>query len=329
MGSVIKKISIVGGGQWGTALANTIACNLDKITIIAREPNIVNSINSHSENTPVFPGIKLAANIKASYNIEDVLESDVVILAIPSQALREVVSQIHKLKANCRFVIISKGIENSTMHLMHQIVSDISPKSEVAALSGPNFAKYIIQKLPAASVIASHSDSYLADLSDTFNTSSFRCYTSNDLAGIEVCGAVKNVLAIASGICEGYGLGENAKAALITRSLVEMERIVSVFGGNKETVYGLAGVGDIMLTCGTNTSRNYKFGYQIGKTGNVMEALAFVNSTVEGYTTTKSVHEVISVHNLDMPICSATHKILYEGVSIEDALKALMSRPII
>jgi glycerol-3-phosphate dehydrogenase (NAD(P)+) len=315
MRSPIKTVSVIGGGQWGTALSSTIACNLDKITIIAREAEIVESINAHSENT-------------LSHTMHTILDTGLVILAVPSQALREVASQIQQIKKYCRFLIISKGIENSSMKLMHQIVSEVSPSSDVAVLSGPNFAKYIIRKLPAASVIASNNATFLDDLSDAFNTATFRCYKSMDMSGIEVCGAVKNVLAIASGICEGYGLGENAKAALITRSLVEMERIVEVFGGAKETVYGLAGVGDIMLTCGTDTSRNYKFGYQIGKHGNISEALRFVNSTVEGYTTAKSVHEVIVAHRLDMPICSATYGILYEELSIEHALKALMNRPI-
>lgn len=294
------SFGIIGSGAWGAAFARLMRSNGCKVLVWDRTPD--------------------GSTVK---DIIDLNVCDIIVVALPFQVLRGFLSEKLAQLGAKPFLLLSKGIEIGTMKLGHQIFGEVLPDAEFAVLSGPNFASEITKGLPAATMIAGKNAELIREsvMGDTM-----RVYTSSDVVGVEVCGAIKNVIAIAAGITMGGGYGENAKAALICRSLVEIERLVKAMGGVNDTVFSLAGIGDLMLTCGSATSRNFAFGFEIGKAGVLGELLAQNNKTIEGIHTARAIYELQQLKGLDMPICAEVYKILFEQGAVVESLKSLMTR---
>jgi glycerol-3-phosphate dehydrogenase (NAD(P)+) len=311
-----RKLSfgIIGAGAWGSAFAKLAASNGNKVLLWDRRSEVIDNINSKREVT----GVK---------SLEELKECDVIVIATPFQIIRDFLSSDKILPLrNKPFLLLSKGIEVSTHELGHQIFSNTKITNSFAILSGPNFASEIAKGLPAATVVASQNEDLTAALKDALMYNNMRVYRSSDVIGVEACGAVKNVIAIAAGIAIGAGYGENAKAALVCRSLLEMERLVCELGGVKDTVFGLAGIGDLMLTCGSNTSRNFAFGFAIGEQGYLGDILKDCSKTIEGFSTAKAIKGLASQRKIPMPICEEVYEILFNNKKVSDSLITLMSR---
>ncbi len=321
------KLAVLGAGSWGTALAQAFSVNFEQVILWARKKSLEKSINENHINDKYFPEFKLNENIKATTDINyAVNNSDVVIIAVPTQSIRSVLSHIN-LDKEKPFISASKGIEIKTLKLISEIIEEILgiEKAKIFSLSGPSFAREVMQGLPTAVTLAGDICEG-KELQKLLNTPTFRLYITEDIRGVEIAGAVKNIIAIATGASDGLGLGNNARASIITRGLYEMTKLATILGGNPQTLYGLAGVGDLVLTATGDLSRNRKFGILLGKGLSVEEALKEVKYVVEGAKTTKAVMKLKKRYNLDLPISETVYKVIYEGLNPKDAVKLLMSR---
>ncbi len=323
------NLSVVGLGSWGTALAQSLSSKFQNVYIWGRDKLLVEAINKKHINEKYLPEIRLNENIVATNQLNEVFEkADIIIIAIPSQAIKDFVKKTKDFNLNKKLIIsASKGIDIQSLKLISDIFMENLPISEnqIFALSGPSFAKEVALGLPTAITLGGeiHNAKYLQDI---LNTKNLRFYITEDLKGVEIGGAVKNVISIATGISDGLGLGNNARAALITRGLYEMTKIVNIYGGKVETLYGLAGVGDLVLTATGDLSRNRKFGFLIGKGYTVNDALKAVGQTVEGVETSKAVQKIKDKYNLELPIAETVYKIIYENLPPAKAIDILMSR---
>ncbi len=325
------KIGVVGAGSWGTALANLLALKGFKIDLWAYEKEVKDQIQSNKENTVFLPGIPLSANIFPSNDIAEVVSGkDLVLIVVPSHVMRETTCKISGLLSKDTIVVsASKGIENKT-HLtmsgvLKETLSDV-PEDRFAVLSGPSFAKEVLKKDPTAVTVASKDREVAGFVQQVFSTPYFRVYTNDDMIGVELGGAVKNVIAVASGIVDGLGLGLNARAALITRGLAEMRRLGIKLGADPCTFSGLSGVGDLLLTCTAALSRNYTVGKQIGEGKTLKEILSEMRMVAEGVKTAKSVYNLSRKLGVEMPICHEVYHVLYDDFSPKDSVHRLMSR---
>ena len=305
------KIGVIGSGSWGTAIAMLLARNGYEAKILSRSDDTVKGINNHNKNQRCFPDILLDKKITATTDVNELYQYDTIFIVLPVQEIRSflVTNQIPK---HINLVLCSKGIESSTLSFASDIVGN---QYNIVIISGPNFASEIVRGLPASTTIASKNVVLANKIAALLNQSSFKTYITQDVIGTEICGAIKNVIAIAVGIFEGISLGENAKASLITKSLAEIGLLIETFGGDKDTIMGFAGVGDLILTCSSNLSRNRSFGISIA-TGRKFEA-----KTIEGFYTTKAIYEIGKKYQLDLPICYAIYKILYEDANPQDLTK--------
>lgn len=325
----MKKIAVIGGGAWGTALAMTAVKAGNEVLMWARESETVNEINE-THRTSFLPAAVLPTALQATNDMEKALqEADVVLLVAPAQFTRSVFEQMNAfLNPKTPVVLCAKGIELNTGLLLSEVVHQINPHTRLVVLSGPGFAAEVAKERPTAVTVASD-DSVLAELvCQTLKTDYFRPYSSTDLITPQVCGAIKNVLAIASGISDGCELGDNARAALITRGLAEMSRFAVALGGQKESVLGLSGIGDLVLTANSHQSRNYSCGSEIGQAGWAKPVLDRCTKTVEGVATASSVFKRAQLLGVDMPICQAVEEIIYHEKPIKAALMELLSRPL-
>ena len=320
-------LSVIGAGSWGTALAQIFSEKFEEVLIWDRNEDVVNSINTKRENFKYFPNLKLNQNIKASSDLNNVYEKgNLVIVAIPVQYIREVLKNIQSDKQKS-VLTASKGIEIKTLKLPTDVISEVlglSPKN-VMALSGPSFAKEVFKGLPTAVTLAAE-PCIGEKTQEVLNSEHFRVYLSFDIKGVEIGGAVKNVIAVATGISDGLGLGNNARASLITRGLYEMSKIANIYNANPQTLYGLSGLGDLVLTATGDLSRNRKFGILFGKGKSVDEALKEVGQVVEGIETVKAVKKLQEKYDLDLPISNAVYKTIYEGLNPKEAVRFLMKR---
>ncbi|ACN99746.1 glycerol-3-phosphate dehydrogenase [NAD(P)+] (NAD(P)H-dependent glycerol-3-phosphate dehydrogenase) (NAD(P)H-dependentdihydroxyacetone-phosphate reductase) [Sulfurihydrogenibium azorense Az-Fu1] len=320
-------LTILGGGSWGTALAQVLSYNFEKVYIWDIDKQVLKDIQEYHQNKKYHPNVMLAHNI---IPIEDIQEAtnigDIIVVAIPSQFVRQTLSNV-KIEKEKPIISASKGIEIESLKLMSQVIEkslNLDLKY-IFALSGPSFAKEVIMGLPTAVVLAG--DTRLGkDLQKILSTKTFRVYLSDDVVGAEVGGSVKNVIAIACGISDGLGFGNNARASLITRGLYEISKIVKEFGGNPQTVYGLSGLGDLILTATGDLSRNRKFGILIGQGYNVEDAIKEIGQIVEGYTTVKALNNLVKEKNIDLPISQMVYKVVYEGLDPKLAAEMLMIR---
>lgn len=318
------SVTILGGGAWGTALAVQAAQAGHAVRLWARDAKTVEAI-SRGENSRYLPGVAIKADIAATNDLRLALEGAACVLSVvPAQALRSVLGDVDgKLAPGVPLVLCAKGIEHDSGLLLSEIVEQLLPNNPVAALSGPSFASDVARGLPTAVVVAARKDTLAASLAHLFSTANFRCYSTTDLVGVEIGGALKNVFAIAAGAVTGAGLGASAQAAMVTRGFVELRRIGAAFGADPETLMGLSGLGDLLLTCASPQSRNFAYGLAIGRG----ESLAG-RPLAEGVATAGIAAKIARDRGIDAPIISAVAMILDEAITIREAVSALMTRPL-
>lgn len=324
----MSKVFVVGAGAWGTALGVVAQQAGSDVTIWSRSLENANIINTE-HRIKYLPGITLSASIAATSDIAKIKGHRIIILAVPSQSLRGVLEFIkpHATK-DMVFVVACKGIEKKTTLLMTEVIEDVIKGAAVAVISGPNFAPEIAKTLPTATTLACADQKNRDLIAEALNYTNFRLYLNDDVIGVQVGGALKNVLAIGCGITYGYGLGENAVASLITRGLVEISELGVKKGGRLETFYGLSGLGDTILTCMGSQSRNYKLGRSIGRGAKVSDILDSTKETVEGFHTAASVMELAKKLDVFMPVCETIYKVLYENMEVEESITFLLDRPL-
>ncbi len=322
-----KSLAVIGSGSWGTALAQVFSEKFEKVYVWGRSKEVVDSINEEKENKKYLKGIRLRENISAFTDVKKVFrEGEIIIIAVPTQHIRDVLTDVD-FPVEKPVISASKGIEIDTLKLISEVIYE-SLKIEkrlIFALSGPSFAKEVALGLPTAVTLGGEI-SLGEKLQMTLNTQSFRLYLNEDIKGVQIGGAVKNVIAIATGASDGLGLGNNARAGLITRGLYEMTKVAKVFGGKPQTLYGLSGMGDLVLTATGELSRNRKFGFLLGKGYSVEKALKEVGQVVEGVKTVKALKILMEKNDVDLPISDVVYRVVYEGFSPKEAVKTLMSR---
>ena len=322
------KCAVVGAGAWGTALANVLAANGHAVSLWAREPDVVEAINDGRENRRFLPGVCLEDAIRATGEMPEALgNAELVTYVAPSHALRDVVARgAAAVRPDAVLVVASKGIERESLAIMSDVVGDTLPRHAVVALSGPSFAVEVARGQPTAVVAASANEDAAAVVQRALSSDVFRVYTHDDVIGVELGGALKNVMAVATGIAEGVGLGFNSRAALITRGLVEMTRLGMALGASQATFAGLAGLGDLVLTCTGALSRNRALGIEIGKGSTLEQALEGKDTVAEGVLNTISARALAEREGVDMPIVLAVHRILFEAQPPRISISELMTR---
>lgn len=322
------KCAVIGGGAWGTALADMLAVGGHDVHLWAFEPDVVTNINNAHKNPVFLPGFALAPTLVASTDHRAVLsQAEFIIYATPSQHLREIARAggAHVGK-KAVLAVASKGIEQQTLALMSDVIADEVRGRDVVAVSGPSFASEVAARQPTAIVAASTSGSAARLTQDALSSATFRVYTHDDIMGVELGGALKNVMAVATGIVEGVGLGNNSRAALITRGLAEMTRLGVALGARSATFAGLAGIGDLVLTCTGALSRNRAVGVEVGKGLTLEQALAGKPTVAEGVATTRSALALAEREGVEMPIVKMVHRILFDGYPAKKAVPELMAR---
>ena len=325
------RASVIGLGAFGTALANILASRSDEVRAWAREPKVVESINVARENRAYLPGVAVSPRVRATLSLEEALAgSELVVFATPSHATRDVVKKaLPYLREHVPLLTVAKGIENETLMTMTQLLEDCLPEQfhpSIAILSGPSFAKEMAAGMPTVVTIAAHHEKVAQRIQASLQTETFRTYTSVDVIGVEMGGALKNVIAIAAGISDGLGFGLNARSAVITRGLAEISRIAVAMGANPLTLMGLAGLGDLVLTCTGDLSRNRRVGIELGRGRSLEDILADMTQVAEGVRTARSARDLSRKVGVELPICDQVHAIMYEGKSPRRALVELMTR---
>ncbi len=318
------KIGVIGGGAWGTALAQ-VASRGGSVTLWAREPEVVESINSAHENAVFLAGISLNPNIRAVRDVREVSGLDALLVVAPAQHVRAVLSAMEV--GNTPLVLCAKGIEAGTRLLMGEVAHQVAPGAPIAVLSGPTFAHEVARGLPTAVTLACEDEALRARLAERLAGPAFRTYGSADVVGAEIGGAVKNVLAIACGVVEGAGLGQNARAALIARGFAEMTRFGLARGAQAETLTGLSGLGDLVLTCSSTSSRNFSLGVGLGQGRSAAELMSDRKTVAEGAFTAPVLQQAAADVGVDMPVCAAVNALL-EGAPVDQVIGALLSRPL-
>ena len=316
----MKQISVIGAGAWGTALANLLSYNGNKTNIWAIEEDVVESINNSNVNKIYLSDIKLNQNLIATNHLDDVTKSEIIFLVIPTQFTKQTISVLKdKIGKDCIFVICSKGIETNSKKLLTDIVGKIFPKNPIAAISGPNFADEVAQLKPAITTVASNDITIAKKVAKVLENDNFSVYTHNDIIGVELAGALKNVIAIASGIASGLDLSISTKAAILTKGVHEITRISEALGGDRETMLEACGIGDLILTCMSPKSRNMSLGIELGKGKSLNKILSERRTVAEGVASAKAVYEIIQDHNLNCYIFTLIYKILFENLDIKSA----------
>lgn len=323
--------SVIGSGSFGTALANVLAVNCEEVRLWGREPTVVDSINTRHENPTYLPGIPISDRVRATRDLEEALVgSELVVLATPSHATREVLARAKDfLPRHVPLVTVSKGIENETLLTMTELLEDCLPEEfhpYIAVLSGPSFAKELARRMPTVVTIASHWDKVAVRCQKALQTETFRSYTSTDVVGVQYGGALKNVIAIAAGMADGLGMGHNARAAIITRGLAEITRLAVRKGANPLTLSGLSGMGDLVLTCTGELSRNRHVGMELGKGRKLEDILSQMKEVAEGVKTARSARDLSLKTGVELPICQQVYLIAYEGKNAKSAVVDLMTR---
>ena len=324
--SVIGKVAVLGGGSFGTVIANIVAENGHPVSLWLRDANRAEQLNTKHENSRYLPGYKLSENLFASSSLEDVLaDADIVFVSIPSQSFRHVVQQAKPyLKADQMLVSTTKGIEAQTFSLMSEIIREELPQSRIGVLSGPNLAKEVASHQLTATVIASDDAELRGSVQSILHSSYFRVYASSDTYGVELGGTLKNIYAIAAGLSSALGMGENTKSMLMTRSLAEMSRFAVCMGANPMTFIGLAGVGDLIVTCMSPLSRNYRVGYALGEGKSLEQAVESLGQVAEGVNTIKHVREKAAEMQVYMPLVAGLYEVVFNKAPVADVVKMLM-----
>lgn len=325
------RAAVMGAGSWGTATAKVLIDAGVETTIWARREELARTIDESNANPDYLPGISLPESLRATHDLEAaVTGSDIVVCAVPSQSLRDNLTQWRQyIEPNASLVSLAKGVETSTLLRMSEVIEEVAgvPADRVAVLTGPNLAREIAEGQPAATVIACPDEARATELQSAFSTGYFRPYTNVDVVGCEISGAVKNVIALACGMASGVGFGQNTLATIITRGLAETIRLGITLGGQLETFAGLAGVGDLVATCSSPLSRNRTFGARLGEGSTMEQAQEATNGQVaEGVKSCTSVRSLAEKYGVEMPLTNAVHQVCHEGVSVADAVSSLLGR---
>lgn len=322
----VRSVAVLGGGSFGTAIANMVADNGHRVQMWLRDKELIARIKKSGENSNYLPGYRLNPSIRFTDVLEQACtQTDIIFLTIPSKAFRSVLRQIKPFITKDQTLIsTAKGIESEHFMLMSQVIEQELQTTNIGVLSGPNLALEIAQRKPTATVIASKNQTVIKDIQSLLSQSYFRVYGNDDVFGVELGGALKNIYAIAAGMADALGMGENTKAMLITRSLAEMSRMAAKLGGNPSTFLGLSGVGDLVVTCSSPLSRNYQLGYLLGQGYSLDRASAELKQTVEGINTVKLVRDKAKEIQLYMPLVSALYAILFEQKELKTVITDLM-----
>jgi len=324
-------VGVVGAGSWGTTLAQLLAAKGYKVDLWVFEEDLCRIIQETRENTFYLPGFLLHENISAHSNLERVVKDhDMLVMVVPSHVYRPVATQmLSLLKPGAAVVSATKGIENETLLTMSGIWKEILPSRDfiqLLCLSGPSFANEVVRGIPTAVTVAAEQMEIAQKMQQVFSSGYFRVYTSLDKIGVELAGALKNVIALAAGVCDGLGFGHNTRAALITRGLAEISRLGVKMGAHPLTFSGLAGIGDLLLTCTGDLSRNRTVGFQLGQGRKLKDILGEMRMVAEGVKTARSVHFLAQRMDVEMPICERAYQVLYEDKDPKDAVRELMER---
>ena len=319
------KLGIIGGGAWGTALAQVASAGERETLLWALEPDVVEAVNGRHENPVFLAGVPLNPAIRATSNLTELDGCDAWLIVTPAQHMRAVLEDTPR--CDKPLILCSKGIEEASGELLHRVARQVCPNAPVAVLSGPTFAHEVAKGLPTAVTLAAEDAALAKQLRDRIAQPTFRIYVSDDVAGAEIGGAVKNVLAIACGVVEGRGLGQNARAALVGRGFAEMTRFGVAFGARRETLAGLSGLGDLVLTCSSTSSRNYSLGLGIGEGRSAAELMANSKTVAEGAFTAPVLARLAQDKGIDMPIVDAVDALIAGRANVDQALDALLTRP--
>ena len=322
------NIGVIGGGSWGTALAILLLNNGHNVDIWIRDSLQIQHIKESNENKKYLPGIVIPSNLNLTNDISKVIyDKQVIVLAIPSHGVRQILNETKNIINKDQVIVnVAKGIENNTLLRISQIVEEILPYNPYAVLSGPSHAEEVARNMPTTVVSASKDKKVAEYVQDIFMSSYFRVYTNPDVVGVELGGSLKNVIALGAGISDGVGYGDNTKAALMTRGIIEMARLGKKMGANSSTFSGLSGIGDLIVTCTSMHSRNRRAGILIGQGKSLGEAIDSVGMVVEGIKTTKSAYELAKREQVVMPITEEIYQVLYEGKNVKNSVDNLMLR---
>ncbi|MGH1455927.1 MAG: NAD(P)H-dependent glycerol-3-phosphate dehydrogenase [Alphaproteobacteria bacterium] len=325
----MKAISVIGAGAWGTALAQVNATNDRHIILWARDYGLAIEINNTRENKLYLPSHPLSQNITATSDLEIACEADIILMVTPAQAMRKILTDMKPhIRNEHKLILCSKGIELSTGKLMSDVAQDILPGTPIAILSGPNFAHEIASGKPAATTLACTDEALARELQSAITGTTFRAYITNDIIGAQIAGALKNVIAIACGASKAMEAGESARASLVTRGLAEIARLGHAMGADYETFLGLSGVGDMMLTCSSEKSRNFSLGLELGMGKNIANTLKNSRNVTEGIHTAQAALMLADKYNINMPIAQAVHKCVNEGIALDEVMHELLNRPV-
>lgn len=322
------KVAVIGAGSWGTALATVLCDNNHNVTLWSYRTSQIEELNNTRINSSKLPGVKLPESMKFSDNLEEAVTSnEILILAVPSKATRATLEKMKPfIKEGQGVVTVSKGIEEETLYTQSQIIEDVLDGVKIGVLSGPSHAEEVVKRMPTVVVCGSHDRAFAIKLQEMFMNENFRVYTSFDVLGIEIGGASKNVIALAAGMSDGIGFGDNAKAALITRGVKEITDLALAMGADIKTLNGLTGIGDLIVTCQSLHSRNRMAGFYMGQGMSREEAMDKVKMVVEGVYSAKAVYALGKKYDVELPIIEQVNQALFEGATVESIVRALMTR---
>ncbi len=323
----MAKVSVIGSGGWGTAVAIMLAENGHNVVLWSYFKDECLALRENKENIPFLPGVKIPDNVTFEYEISKCVDVDLIITASPSHAMRNTAKLLATAVKKGQIILnISKGLEEGTLYTMSQVLREELPQCEIAVMSGPSHAEEVSRKIPTTNVIAAEKEETAYMIQDIMMNSRFRIYTNPDILGVELGGSLKNVIALCAGVLDGMGLGDNTKAALMTRGIVEMARLGVAMGAKPETFTGLSGIGDLIVTCTSMHSRNRRAGILIGQGMSVKQAQDEVKMVVEGVKTCSAAYSLAKKVGVEMPIINEAYKALFEGMPIKQAIDNLMSR---
>ena len=323
----MAKIFVVGSGSWGTAMTVSLASVGNRVCLWSFEPEITSALIKDGENKRFLPGVKIVGDVEYTSDDSKCTESEIVVLATPSHTIRSVAKRFREyINEKQTIVCISKGFDEEKHIRLTEVIKEEIPHATVVAMSGPSHAEEVSRALPTTNVVAGENKKAVQLIQDTFNTPAFRIYTSDDIIGVELGGALKNVIALAAGVCDGLGFGDNTKAALITRGIAEITRLGIAMGAKAETFAGLSGIGDLIVTCTSMHSRNRRAGILIGQGKTPDEAAREVNMVVEGIKTAKAVHYLSEKYGVEMPISNEVYNVIFEGRDVKECAASLMGR---
>lgn len=324
----MSKVSFLGAGSWGTALAIMLAKNGHSVVLWSAVSAEVKMLSEHREHRDRLPGVKLPETVVVTDNLEEACKGyDLIVFSVASPYVRDTARKAAAfIPKGQRIVNVAKGIEDNTFKTLRDIICEEIPGADVSVLSGPSHAEEVSVDMPTTVVVGSENEKSAALIQEIFMNDTFRVYISPDITGIELGGSIKNVIALAAGVCDGLGFGDNTKAALITRGIAEIARLGVAMGGKLETFAGLSGIGDLIVTCTSRHSRNHNAGYLIGKGRTMKEAMDEVNQVVEGVYSAKAAYGLAKKYNVSMPIVEQVNKVLFENVPATEAIKKLLTR---